>query len=106
MPKKYVDVEMLIGELDAACMPIFEKGISGDLGDKNSIADIINAQPAADVQKVRHGKWVKSTEHIILASGDEKDWTNFYCSECDSPFSNPSNYCPHCGARMDGDPNA
>ena len=25
------------------------------------------------------------------------------CSECGSRFDRPWDYCPHCGARMDGD---
>ena len=54
MDKKFIDVEILIDELSASCMPIFEKGISGILGDEQSIADVIREQPAADVQEVRH----------------------------------------------------
>ena len=52
MAKKFIDVEMLIDELSASCMPIFEKGISGILGDEQSIADVIREQPSADVQEV------------------------------------------------------
>ena len=97
MTKKYIDAEMLISELDAACMPIFEKGISGDLGDENSIADIINAQPAADVQEVRHGRWIKG-----------KIMGLFKCSACHNTFDywvTGYNHCPNCGARMDGEKN-
>ena len=52
MAKKFIDAEILIDELSASCMPIFEKGISGILGDEQSIADVIREQPAADVQEV------------------------------------------------------
>ena len=54
---RYIDADELINELSAACMPIYEKGITGILGDNSSIADIINEQPAADVQEVKHGEW-------------------------------------------------
>lgn len=37
-------------------MPIYEKGITGILGDNSSIADIINEQPTADVQEVKRGE--------------------------------------------------
>lgn len=54
--KTYIDAKSLIDELSAACMPIYEKGITGILGDNSSIADIINEQPAVDVQEVKHGR--------------------------------------------------
>lgn len=54
---RYIDADNLIDELSAACMPINEKGITGILGDNSSIADIINEQPTADVQEVKHGEW-------------------------------------------------
>lgn len=56
--KTYIDAKSLIDELSAACMPIYEKGITGILGDNSSIADIINEQPVVDVQEVKHGRWV------------------------------------------------
>lgn len=36
---RYIDADNLIDELSAACMPIYEKGITGILGDNSSIAD-------------------------------------------------------------------
>lgn len=53
---RYIDADNLIDELSAACMPIYEKGITGILGDNSSIADIINEQPTADVQEVKRGE--------------------------------------------------
>ncbi len=56
--------------------------------------------PTVDAQEVRHGIW-------------EPAWLRFECSLChkwfkldfdysDTPTAN-MNYCPHCGARMDGE---
>lgn len=102
---RYIDADNLINELSAACMPIYEKGITGILGDNSSIADIINEQPTADVQEVKHGDWLKPGNDPI----DNKQWicseckglteTAYYCGHC------YYNYCPNCGARMDGDNN-
>lgn len=102
---KYIDADNLINELSAACMPIYEKGITGILGDNSSIADIINEQPTADVQEVKHGDWLKPGNDPI----DNKQWicseckglteTAYYCGHC------YYNYCPNCGARMKGDSN-
>lgn len=102
---RYIDADNLINELSAACMPIYEKGITGILGDNSSIADIINEQPTADVQEVKRGYWKFNQHSKVVAS--------FRCSECQTPFYNfgnskilsPTPYCPSCGARMEGDGN-
>lgn len=102
---RYIDADNLINELSAACMPIYEKGITGILGDNSSIADIINEQPTADVQEVKRGYWKFNQHSKVVAS--------FICSECQTRFYNfgnskilsPTPYCPNCGARMDGGSN-
>ena len=33
---RYINADNLINELSAACMPIYEKGITGILGDKEN----------------------------------------------------------------------
>lgn len=99
---KYIDADNLINELSAACMPIYEKGITGILGDNSSIADIINEQPTADVQEVNRGYWIPER------NPDENNRIQcFHCSVCDDDFHYigafvATKYCPNCGARMDG----
>lgn len=102
---KYINADNLINELSAACMPIYEKGITGILGDNSSIADIINEQPTADVQEVKRGYWISERDP------DENNRIQcFHCSVCDDDFHYigafvATKYCPNCGARMDGDNN-
>lgn len=48
---------------------------------------------------VRHGQWIK---HYIEAP-DPHDRYNWQCSICETYSSNQTNYCPNCGARMDGE---
>ena len=100
---RYIDADNLINELSAACMPIYEKGITGILGDNSSIADIINEQPTADVQEVKRGYWKFNQHSKMVAS--------FICSECQNGFYNfgnskilnPTPYCPNCGAKCVGE---
>ena len=69
------------------------------------IESLIQKQPAADVVEVRHGKWkLKQYEGGIL-DGEIYD----ECSICeyqrffdDIRFKTAFNYCPNCGAKMDG----
>ena len=70
-----------------------------DRGYQIAVQDIakgLNAIPAADVRPVVRGKWIVRGQDI-------------YCSACKSesgynPFgaSSFSNFCPNCGAEMDG----
>ena len=60
-------------------------------------------EPAADVVKMRHGEWIHSEI-------EDDDWGRIFhkwtCSVCGySVAHNPTgeNYCPHCGAKMDGE---
>ena len=69
------------------------------------IADIKNA-PTIEAEPVRHGRW----EEIEDFDGD----SHWRCSACgcewwfevQGPSENGSNYCPNCGAKMDGDSHA
>ena len=93
---RYIDADNLINELSAACMPIYEKGITGILGDNSSIADII-----ADVQEVKRGYWIPERDP------DENNRIQcFHCSVCDDDFHYigafvATKYCPNCGAKCD-----
>lgn len=57
--------------------------------------DKLKQVPAADVAPVVHGRWIY----------DEKAQRP-YCSVCKGYFygatNSPMNYCPNCGAKMDG----
>ena len=45
-----------------------------------------------DVAPVRHGHWISNT-HTDTA----------VCSECRGVFTDETNFCPNCGAKMDGE---
>lgn len=59
---------------------------------------IIEAIPAADVQPVRHGRWVKTIGENGVTSACR-------CNLCGFEDNRYSlfNYCPNCGAKMGGD---
>ena len=65
------------------------------------IENLIQKQPTADVVEVRHGTWIANRSPVEV---------EFSCSECgfsyieaDSYQECDYNFCPKCGARMDGD---
>lgn len=54
----------------------------------------VHYMPAADVAPVVHGRWVPFHSEV---AGDIQ-----YCSACEIGFAAKTDYCPHCGAKMDG----
>lgn len=73
--------------------------------DPREMLDEIEALPSADVQPVKHGRWI-----IDYAEGTKI--YHAHCSECnkepdrniggDYYIDKLSDFCPNCGARMDG----
>ena len=82
---------------------IERKAIRDALYDADAITmsgvKILNQFPVADVAPVRHGRWVH--EHI------SEGYAWVMCSECEAVIhkiliNKRLNYCPNCGAKMDG----
>ena len=55
--------------------------------------------PAADVEPVRHGHWVKEKPDVLI------HWHCSVCKNCYYLEEPNANYCPNCGAKMDGGDN-
>ena len=65
----------------------------------------INAMPTVDAVPVRHGKWVQR----FIKIGGQVFKHGMQCSVCAEPALDNegddylTNYCPNCGAKMDGE---
>ena len=96
--KRLIDANALVDEL---------KWLQSQVSNANAIEiqeyiDRINRQPTVDAVEVVHGRW--ENQHGIYS-----------CSVCgksnpyevlgDNIWYWPCNYCPNCGAKMDGDGN-
>ena len=80
--KEYIEREKLNDMLEDFCV-------------NESFYDALQTMPAADVSPVRHGRWVKEKTDVLI---------HWHCSACEECFflDKPnSEYCPHCGAKMD-----
>lgn len=109
---EYIDREALFAEFDRLGLgehSIVEKVFS--IG----VRTIIAGMPAADVAPVVHGRWIPSESDFddddTLFDGEECcDWQCSACRE-DICYEDPMpmkllpNYCPNCGAKMDGGDN-
>lgn len=76
--------------------------LPNDLPYKASVKRVLIQAPTADVVEVRHGEWVFSK------LGGRDAWV---CSLCGAGFTGENaewiakehNFCPKCGAKMDGE---
>lgn len=60
------------------------------------VIEIVNDVPTADVKPVKHGKWKHFGSGLNMP---------LYCSRCEKTFPEyfkKFDFCPNCGARMDG----
>lgn len=97
--------------IDAYKLEDLLRSNSGRYHHKDDIIAAIAGQPTVDAVEVKHGRWREK----ILVGGFAEEW-GFVCSECGCTVSDRSNlgigryasnnqrlnYCPNCGAKMDG----
>lgn len=50
--------------------------------------------------EVRYGRWIPQE---YMSEIDSFIYTEYKCSNCGETSKKKSNYCPNCGAKMDGD---
>ena len=87
---EYIEREALLKDIENDKMTV--------LFDKTSAIHHVKNQPAADVSKVRYGKWVND-----ICSVCERVNPTITEDFCGNYISKPLAYCPHCGADMRSD---
>lgn len=95
-----------IREQSEECQKAFEElgGESGIYADAyNDLAEDFYGIPAADVAPVVHGQWLTWEEMFPGKTPKKKNNLGVFCSSCKNHADNMFDYCPNCGARMDGD---
>ena len=89
--KEYIERAALLAEYDRV-----------HVGPPGGARKLIEEAPAADVVEVRHGEW--RFEHDPI-NDPKKYFVRIVCSCCGLKTGQKSNYCPNCGAKMDGKEN-
>ena len=91
----YISRPYIMGKLSAADAQKAVREMSGDEA-YNWFLELVGFTPAADVEPVRHGRWIKDGDFLICLNCEaEIDIKNSLGEE------NHRDYCPHCGAIMD-----
>ena len=92
---EYIDKEIALSLVQPDA-PEDEKGAVTIATAKKLVRSIIYRTPTADVAPVVHGQWETNSDRPDL----------LICSVCKCGFDmwkhDPHNYCPNCGAKMDG----
>lgn len=107
----YIDRDLLLAEIKAlkespwynGCGENYERIIRSDA--IGVVVDLcIKSAPAVDVQKIKHGEWIKYRPENALDGA-------YFCSICFkeqkiadgmiTPLDREYHYCPHCGAKME-----
>ena len=100
--KKLIDANALMEELSSLTMTITGlrdgKGVLAEFMNeyRNSVLRIVDEAPTVDAVEVVHGRW----KHQY-----EKGMSYKVCSICGcrNGLDLKFNYCPNCGAKMDGE---
>lgn len=104
---EYIERESMLSNIKESVVfsfRTFEK--SSEIRGANKIIDCIKNAPTADVEIVKHGKWdnIPNTYMSIASKDVAYSGNAITCSVCHevNPNAYKTNYCPNCGAKMDG----
>jgi hypothetical protein len=95
---RYIDADELL------------KRLPDNLPYKASVKRALIQAPTADVVEVRHGYWLSAYEYSLKFDISEErrnevknDRIWKFCCLCDQAAKWDYDYCPNCGAKMDGE---
>ena len=68
----------------------------------NYVISFLKSIPTADVSPVRHGRWLTWEEQFPGSTPKKTSRLGVFCDKCHNHADNRTDYCPNCGAKMDG----
>ena len=63
--------------------------------------EMIENLTASDVAPVRHGRWLTWEEQFPGEKPRRSNNLGVFCDKCHNHADNRTDFCPHCGAKMD-----
>lgn len=114
---EYIDRDAVYTAFANACTDVLERAseivyISGY--SYEHVIEILDDIPTVNVAPIKHGQWEWFDEDTgTPITGHEREW-GWRCSHCkhelpddydDLDYSPMLDYCPYCGAKMDGGEN-
>lgn len=109
--KEYINRNELIDDFQNDLINLHFDGLKGTPRPKEikitNVIERIEDFPTADVIPAKHGEWGEQTYSRFYGmdkNGEPiyRDGVLYYCSECSRRSIIKTNFCPDCGAKMDG----
>lgn len=79
-----------------------DKIVRSSVWETGEVVEFLEDCPIVDAVEVVHGYWKLKHDPT---TDPKRYFIRIVCSECDLHTGQRSNYCPQCGAKMDGDGN-
>lgn len=97
---RYIDADKLRDNIDEWLDTVGYCTIGKELSYYGELIGCIKDTPTADVEKVKHGEWIKKN-NVNYSPFDGSPEYIYICSECGREENKQEPYC-NCGAKMDG----
>ncbi len=109
---EYIEKKKLVNRLKMWLMDLendMDKGDYGELCENKGAREAVESciceveeQPIADVQPIRRGRWIDACCEIECSCCNTR-YHDDIINMCYDWSNDKINYCPNCGARMDGE---
>lgn len=98
---RLIDADALIEMLSKKAKTDYEMGLYNHGSLTDSFIRFVERQPTVDAVEVRHGEWeiIEQEDFIYKFCKCSVCGAECFFEEDDKLY----NYCPHCGAKMDGE---
>lgn len=101
---RLIELDAALDALREVIVPAEDIGFGDELTDGyndgiNMAVTVVSVLPTVDAVPVRHGRW---KGHYCEDDGIRDGWECSACGEWYYFGENKPNFCPHCGAKMDG----
>lgn len=98
---RLIDADALLQSYDVAWMVEYDETGCG-VSRKAIPVKSIEEAPTIEAEPVRHGRWFGWHGDKRCKDGEYRHFRYYECSECGRRSDIKTNYCPNCGAKMDG----
>ena len=104
---RLIDADLLKEEIESFGGLFLPNMVTVDL---DRVMRAIDEAPTVDAVEVVHGEWLSAYEYALkigvtdeerLEEAKKDKWWKF-CNNCEQQVKGVRNYCPNCGAKMDG----
>lgn len=99
---RLIDADRLKAEIMGWCVVTDDLFGMGKYYEREIVLQAIEESPTIDAVPVVRGRWRTWEEQFPDRTTRKKNNLGVFCSACQLHADNMTNYCPNCGAKMEG----